>query len=319
MRRQNVPLTPPLHLHCTPTAPPTAPLLHPHDSTHLSQVPAPFRHIVNDYQEHIFNIHSDIPDGFSELPETLQHRLLLVIHWDLVRQVKIFNALPGSVWIDLMGVMRTASILPGEHIVRTGEKGTCMYFIKNGEVDIIDEHYGRSRVVATLKHGHFFGEIEVLNPGLRIASARAASYCTLLKLTTADFERICCNQVTFRKDLETFATERHERLGLPPSLQGFEAGHEPQPGDRSNMAITANDLVGCCEERAAVSVEVLASVAETDAAGVAPFDGVESKNGNDRGEVGTGANGNASGGDESIAFRVVRYLHDWRGTVQEEV
>jgi hypothetical protein len=273
---------------------------------------------VNDYQEHTFKIHSEIPDGFSELPETLQHRLLLVIHWDLVRQVRIFNALPGSVWIELMGVMRTANILPGEHIIRAGEIGTCMYFIKTGKVDIVDERYGRSRVVVMLKSGQFFGEVEVLNPGFRKSSARAADYCTLLKLATSDFERICCDQETFRQDLERYSTARHETLGLPPLLEGYEGASVPQQGDRSNMAITSNDLYTTNE----VELELSVNDAESGADGVISFDGVESKRGNDRGggvEGTRGDCGDGSAGDESIAFRVVRYLHDWGGKSKAEV
>ena len=272
-----------------------------------------------DYQQHIVNCPSDIPEGFSELPATLQHRLLLVIHWDLVRKVPKFKDLPGSVWVELMGVMRTANILPGEHIIRAGEMGTCMYFIKTGKVDIVDERYGRSRVVSMLKRGQFFGEVEVLNPGFRKASARAADYCTLLKLATGDFERICCDQETFRQDLELYSTTRHETLGLPPLLEGYEGASVPQQGDRSNMAIAANDLYSTNE----VELELPVIDEESGAAGVKSFGGVESKRGNDRGAGGEGTSGDSVGdgsaGDESIAFRVVRYLHDWGGKSKAEV
>ncbi|CAG7661764.1 unnamed protein product, partial [Allacma fusca] len=54
--------------------------------------------------------------------------------------------------------------LPGGFIVRGGNVCDAMYFVKRGEVLIIDENMGIELCVETLYENDCFGEIKILMP-----------------------------------------------------------------------------------------------------------------------------------------------------------
>ena len=73
--------------------------------------------------------------------------------------------------------------LPGERIIRRGERGDAMYFIASGAVEVQrpeDE-------VVRLGTGEFFGEMALIMRRPRVADVVALSYCRLLMLPREAF------------------------------------------------------------------------------------------------------------------------------------
>ncbi len=75
---------------------------------------------------------------------------------------------------------------PDELIVREGEEGHSFFVIVEGDVEII-MRYGSPHAVmlARLHRGTFFGEMCVVDPVPRAATARALSHVTLIEIKAA--------------------------------------------------------------------------------------------------------------------------------------
>ena len=68
----------------------------------------------------------------------------------------------------------------GQYVVKEGDRGSEMYIVEQGEVEILKLSGGEERRLLLLKRGDFFGEESVVARLPRLASARAVSDCRLL-------------------------------------------------------------------------------------------------------------------------------------------
>jgi hypothetical protein len=73
----------------------------------------------------------------------------------------------------------------GQTIFRQGDAGDCAYFIRNGEVEVIDED--DDAVLARLGPGEHFGEMALLGDAARNATVRATSAVELAALGKENF------------------------------------------------------------------------------------------------------------------------------------
>jgi len=89
--------------------------------------------------------------------------------------------------------------MPGDRIVREGERGTEMYFIQDGVVEVTM----KKQVVGTnhkkteggyekiyLEKGAYFGEVALLSNSKRSFDAAAYEFCLLYTFTRADYENL---------------------------------------------------------------------------------------------------------------------------------
>jgi len=84
---------------------------------------------------------------------------------------------------------------PGQIILRQGEPVERFYVIVKGRVEIvIAEPSGKEKVVATMKNGEYFGEIELLRGGTSLATARAAGESIV--------EVLCFDRAAFNEMIE---------------------------------------------------------------------------------------------------------------------
>jgi CRP-like cAMP-binding protein len=61
----------------------------------------------------------------------------------------------------------------GDIIIQQGDKGSCMYVIQDGEVEVVRTHNGSTVRLAVLGPGEFFGELSLFAMGERSATVRA--------------------------------------------------------------------------------------------------------------------------------------------------
>lgn len=82
-------------------------------------------------------------------------------------------------------------------MVREGERGSRMFVVLSGRLEVRREFApGRSEPVARLGAGEAFGEVALLEDGVRTRSVRALTACVLLALERADFERLVLSQMS---------------------------------------------------------------------------------------------------------------------------
>jgi CRP-like cAMP-binding protein len=82
-------------------------------------------------------------------------------------------------------------------VVREGEPGECLYVVLSGRLEVRRNYApGRSEPVAEMGEGDVFGEIALLQGGLRTRSIRSLGRSVLLTLAKADFERLVLTKLS---------------------------------------------------------------------------------------------------------------------------
>ena len=102
----------------------------------------------------------------------------------LIERLDLLSAL-NNVQLDRVArLLRPRFTVPNERIVRAGDRGDAVFFIASGAVEVrLPVRHVR------LGTGEFFGEMALLTGRPRQADVVALSYCRLLVLRKADFDR----------------------------------------------------------------------------------------------------------------------------------
>lgn len=81
-------------------------------------------------------------------------------------------------------------VAPGEVIFREGEPGDCAYVVLKGEVQITFNDPGRpAREINRIGPGQMFGEVALLQKGVRTATATSPKGCELVILDKDLFDK----------------------------------------------------------------------------------------------------------------------------------
>lgn len=95
----------------------------------------------------------------------------------------------------------------GEMIFCEFEQGDSFYFIKSGSIKLVKIIDGKESIVDVLHAGTFFGEMAIIESGLRSASAIAVGNLTLIEFPAANFQHIILqNPNLFIRLIKTFAS-----------------------------------------------------------------------------------------------------------------
>jgi voltage-gated potassium channel len=123
---------------------------------------------------------SILASGFTEE----MRRQSFVSTWHLVAKVPFFTKLQANQIAEVASLLKVYRAVKGEVLMREGDLGECMYFLVNGQVEVL----GRTGTFL-LKQGDFFGEIALLEQRPRTATVRAATRCQLLILDAREFHK----------------------------------------------------------------------------------------------------------------------------------
>ena len=115
------------------------------------------------------------------------HRREFIVTWGMIARVPLFAELDASEIADVMQLLRARVAQADEVIVRAGDAAHSMYFIADGEVEIIIK--GRKEPLR-LGVGQFFGEVAVLRRARRSATAVALTRTSLLVLAAQDLHAL---------------------------------------------------------------------------------------------------------------------------------
>eukprot|EP00002_Diphylleia_rotans_P003759 TRINITY_DN1264_c0_g1_i3.p1 TRINITY_DN1264_c0_g1~~TRINITY_DN1264_c0_g1_i3.p1 ORF type:complete len:1055 (-),score=225.55 TRINITY_DN1264_c0_g1_i3:347-3511(-) len=149
----------------------------------------------------------------NELPSSLRSEIALYLNTKLIQNVPLFKGMQEPGFIDSLVVMLKPQIaLSGDYIIRQGEIGREMYFIVQGEVDVVSAD--EKVVYAVLREGSYFGEIALLFAARRIASVKARGYCDLLVLTKDDFDSVLSYFPSFADSMRLIAKQKIEEEKL---------------------------------------------------------------------------------------------------------
>lgn len=136
-------------------------------------------------------------------------RIKYVTSWNLVAKVPIFSKLDSGTISEIARLLVVKRFTKNEVIIKKGDRGDAMYFILEGEVNIIIK---KNQEPIPLKQGEFFGEIALLKDVKRTATVKAVRRCEMLELTTYDLKRLIQSRPDIIESIEKVAKFRLDIL-----------------------------------------------------------------------------------------------------------
>ncbi len=121
----------------------------------------------------------------------------------LIERLDILSGLDERQLERVAKLLRPRFTVPDERIIRKGDRGDSVFFIASGAVEV---RLPARRV--RLGSGEFFGEMALLAGSPRQADVVALTYCRLLVLRKADFERFLAANPEARAAIDRVAKAR---------------------------------------------------------------------------------------------------------------
>ncbi|PYS86954.1 MAG: hypothetical protein DMF70_01465 [Acidobacteria bacterium] len=106
---------------------------------------------------------------------------------------------------------------PGETLIRAGDEGSSMFVVHNGRVQVQLTESGKSRPVAVLSEGNFFGEMALFTGEPRTASVVALEETEVLEIGHAAMKHLFETNPSLVESISWTIAER--RAGLAASAQ----------------------------------------------------------------------------------------------------
>ncbi|WP_211105099.1 cation:proton antiporter [Azospirillum brasilense] len=123
----------------------------------------------------------------------------------LAKTFPVLSLLDAHEQERLMMLFRPKSAVPGERIIRKGDRANAMYFISSGAVEVLME--GQT---IRLGAGTMFGEMALLSGQRRNADVAAVDYCQFQVLERRDFNQFTARHPALRTALIDMAAQRRK-------------------------------------------------------------------------------------------------------------
>jgi len=152
---------------------------------------------------------------FLDLEPELKRKIDIYVGSVLfLKKIKPFSTLTDEEAWFIRKISEDVYYKEGQKIFEEGTDGNAFYIMINGKVKISKKTpHGKEETLATVKEGDFFGEMALLDQGLRSAGAVAAENASLFVITRDDFKKVLdSNDALSRKLLWIFIHILSERL-----------------------------------------------------------------------------------------------------------
>jgi HEAT repeat protein len=133
------------------------------------------------------------------------HETMLEIEKILIlKSTSMFAATPENILVGIAGIAREERKQKGEDVFRKDDLGNCLYIICEGDIYIhID-----GKQLSVLHSRDIFGELALLDPEPRSASATAADDCLLLRIDQAAFNELIEERPEVAQGILTILSKR---------------------------------------------------------------------------------------------------------------
>jgi CPA1 family monovalent cation:H+ antiporter len=122
---------------------------------------------------------------------------------ELIRNFEMFSGLRDEELNALARHFRPRLLVPDEVVFRTGERGSEMFLISSGAVEVV---LPDARI--RLGSGEFFGEMALLDQRPRAADVVTLGYCRVLVLSAAELRRFLQEYPDAKTEIDAIAEKR---------------------------------------------------------------------------------------------------------------
>ena len=175
-----------------------------------NKIPHKLQQKIGEYYQYIWIENRDLRDYYilEELPYPLKTKLALQLHKEVIEKVPIFQGSTPQFIEEIVMALKPEILPPNEYIIREGNWGNEMYFLKRGLVQVFSEKTGS--IYRNMEAGTFFGEIALVYKQQRTASILTLTYCELFVLHKDDFKKVLEHYPDFASHVIKIAKERYE-------------------------------------------------------------------------------------------------------------
>jgi len=108
----------------------------------------------------------------------------------LLPKLEVFNFLEEADYQIVEKYMFPYEYDEGSYVFKEGGHGGYMFFIAEGEVEVIKQFDNKKHTIATLGQGRSVGEMSLIDGSPRSATVRAAKDLSLIVLKKDDFKKL---------------------------------------------------------------------------------------------------------------------------------
>lgn len=172
-------------------------------------IPAALQERIRDYYSYLHAEKKSLQDRWvvEELPPSLGLEILLHQNRNLLERVDFFKGADEVFVREILLSLKSKVFVPGEEVLREGEAGEAMYFLTDGEMQVLVG----GRPVAKLGPGSVFGEAALVTDERRNASVVALDYGNGYQLDKADFLQLCRLHPDFDQHVQAIVQSRQRR------------------------------------------------------------------------------------------------------------
>ncbi|MFC5067447.1 cation:proton antiporter [Flaviflagellibacter deserti] len=151
-------------------------------------------------------LHRDLKLRIAAQREKIDRRPPLDLGLDtceLVKRFPLFSSFNDEQVEEMRSLMTPVFALPGEMLIRKGDRGDAAYFISSGAVEV---RAGFRQI--RLGTGDVFGELALLTNEPRTADVFSIAYCSLLRLDARTFNSFIASHPDVGAHIESVAKKR---------------------------------------------------------------------------------------------------------------
>ncbi len=177
------------------------------------EIPPTLQDRVRSYYDHLWENQRGYDEStlLKDLPFSLKTDIALCLCKDILEKVPLFQGASQQLIRELAKKLKAIYATPGDYIIRKGEPGDSMYFISRGQVEVVSD--SGEMALATLTDGHFFGEMSLLEEGLkRTANIRSVGYADLYILDKKTFDGVLNRHPGLKSKLQEIAKSRSQQI-----------------------------------------------------------------------------------------------------------
>jgi small-conductance mechanosensitive channel/CRP-like cAMP-binding protein len=135
---------------------------------------------------------------------------------DRLLAVEVFAPLSPEETEQLASASASRVFAPGEMVIRAGEQGSSMFVVHNGRVQVQVTENGKSRNLAVLNEGDFFGEMALLTGEPRTANVVALEETEVLEIGHAAMKPLFESNPNLAESISYIIAERRAGLAARP-------------------------------------------------------------------------------------------------------